>query len=529
MSTVNLITGPGEMHPWRWNAILGFAIILALYFAAATSNWSEVVVGGQYYFVDADCYSRMTRVVSILEGGPWSIRAHDFENWPVGTRPHTTAPLDLLIVSLALVFGLFEQTAANAADIAGAWISPLLGATMLVFLWVWSGWMRMRGRWMMLLVLAVSPVVVQAFKFGRPDHQSLVMLMLAAGLAAEVTMWRRPGVRSAVLWGAAWAVALWVSLFEPLIIFTVLLILRIALLRGAALAKNWRIGWLVWLGAYSLAVIADGWRVFPGEDPAIAEFFPRWASMLGELMPVPLFSGVWFAWAGFGLLILPVLLVVRILRERDRTALLWLVLGVGTFVLTAWQLRWASYFILIVGMSLPFVFEGFRRRTLLWCGAALVLSLWPVAAEWERLLYPSTATAQRLAEQQLENVQLRAVAEKMRATDAPGGFLAPWWLSPALAYWSGQPGLSGSSHQSLSGIADSSRFFLASDPVAAREILEERRVTFVVMDDPSRMLKTAARLLGVSPESATRPNQDFDGLQLTPVLDTGFYQLYRAD
>jgi hypothetical protein len=83
--------------------------------------------------------------------------------------------------------------------------------------------------------------------------------------------------------------------------------------------------------------------------------------------------------------------------------------------------------------------------------------------------------------------------------DASGAtpFLAPWWLSPALAYWSGQPGVAGSSHEGLPGIVDSARFYMAQDPVTAATILEQRQIAYVVVDDPDRILQTSAPILDV--------------------------------
>ena len=51
--------------------------------------------------------------------------------------------------------------------------------------------------------------------------------------------------------------------------------------------------------------------------------------------------------------------------------------------------------------------------------------------------------------------------------DQPGGILAPWWLSPGLLYFSGQPIVSGSSHCGISGIAASAR-------VLCHDVLDRR-------------------------------------------------------
>jgi len=74
-------------------------------------------------------------------------------------------------------------------------------------------------------------------------------------------------------------------------------------------------------------------------------------------------------------------------------------------------------------------------------------------------------------------------------------FLAPWWLSPSIAYWSGQPGVAGSSHESLNGIEDSARFFLSENLQEARAILEKRHVAWVFAYDSDRVAQNSAAIL----------------------------------
>src|SRR5262245_14487811 len=75
-------------------------LLLVLTLCARMHNRQEVFHDdGRIYFIEGDCYSRMTRAKMVTEG-QWIIRHHDFENAPLGTTPHTTAPMDWLIVGL---------------------------------------------------------------------------------------------------------------------------------------------------------------------------------------------------------------------------------------------------------------------------------------------------------------------------------------------------------------------------------------------------------------------------------------------
>jgi hypothetical protein len=75
-------------------------------------------------------------------------------------------------------------------------------------------------------------------------------------------------------------------------------------------------------------------------------------------------------------------------------------------------------------------------------------------------------------------------------------FLAPWWLSPSAASWSGQPAVAGSSHESLAGIVGSARFFLSADPDEAEAILRRNGVQWVLAYDGTRVAQNSAPLLG---------------------------------
>src|SRR5437763_16278980 len=97
---------------WRWFVIfLEIAILSALILATRCANYQEVFVAGNVYFTDADCYARMMRVRLCAEHPGLIVRHHKFENFPNGTTPHTTAPLDYLILALSKVLKPFVASA----------------------------------------------------------------------------------------------------------------------------------------------------------------------------------------------------------------------------------------------------------------------------------------------------------------------------------------------------------------------------------------------------------------------------------
>ncbi len=473
--------------PWdrlaRGGRALVFCGLLMLGVAGMLSRWGDVFADKDIYFLDPDCYSRMTRAALVLRGEGPSVRFHAFENAPDGIRTHTTAPLDWLIVAGSLFL--------PSLDLAGAWISPALGG---IFLALVAGWARRRKfGGAALAVLCFSPVVAHGFSIGRPDHQSLLMLLTGVALAAEWALWEEwHPRRMAWVSATAWALALWTSLFEPLILLAACLLLRSMVLGKRALQDAGRptVGFGLLLGAI---ILVDGLRL-PANNPEVRTFFARWATSIGELRPAG-WSGI-CGWLGWLAPIAPALLFWQGWRRRSRQACALAILCALLLGLTFWTARWGYFLALAYALALPVILGRFRHAWMAW--TVFVISLWPVAAAWERDLFPEGEARARQQETRMENVLLRSLVPAIQSLPE-GPLVAPWWLSPALAYWTGRPFVAGSSHESLPGIVFTARFYTETSPEKARQILSERRVIGVVSDDPRRILDTSRSLLGIGP------------------------------
>ena len=235
------------------------------------------------------------------------------------------------------------------------------------------------------------------------------------------------------------------------------------------------------------------------------------------------------AWTGWLLIPAPLLLGWNFYRTRDPLALIVLVLLAVVTALTGWQARWNPWLAAVFCLSLPWVLQTLRKAWVVW--TVFIISLWPVAAEWEQRLYPSPSEAARRGEKILEAAYLAQTAEFLRA-QSRGGVLAPWWISPALARQSGQPMVGGTSHQSLPGSIDTAHFYLADDEAIAAGQLQSRDVSYVVTDDPARVISTSSALLGVPPPAQPlitrlargRDIPDF----LEPVFANTFFRVYKV-
>jgi hypothetical protein len=515
------------MRIWHRSVIRGIVAVIEIFFLTALilatrcANYQDVFVGGNVYFVDADCYARMTRVRMCHAKPGLIVRHHDFENFPQGTTPHTTAPFDYLILALSLAIAAPRPAVAPYhLDLAGAFISPLLALFGGWFLWWWSRRMRFRYRWVTLVLYAISPILVHGTELGRPDHQSLAMLLVTIAICAEWSSQcdgpraiavNRPYLRTSGPWsivsGVAWGLAIWNSAYEALVVFLLLTVVSALENRQTLLAKSRRAGWLCFVLTIAIALLIER------RTPSLAIFhanaiFNNWAGTIGELAHVSPANPIWLRWCGYLLLLTPVLIWVRVRYQRDGAsgppgpqtgsavasgrALPIYVLLIATYFLTIWQARWGYFFALMFVLALPALLEPIRSRAAVWI--AFILSIFPILRDWDERLWPGEMQLASRMEQRNEAAQIRDLALNLQSTETRP-FLAPWWLSPSIAYWSGQPGVAGSSHESLSGIEDSARFFLSEDSQKAREILKKREAAWVLAYDTERVAQNSAAVL----------------------------------
>lgn len=512
---------------WIFESIF-LTCILALSFGAFTWNHESVFYDGNIYFADGDCYARMTRVRMIEESGLHSIRHHDFENYPTGTTPHTTMPMDALIAGLSQILRLFYD---NHLELAGAWISPLLGMATLLFLGIWSLKRKIPYRRLALFFFAISPILAQGFQVGRPDHQSLLIFLVAIALASEISCIQRNGGIWPYAAAMAWGLAFWVSLFEPIIILVLVLLCRglfWVLARASGSGKKMATGWLgplaVFSGILLLGIFLDGWRA-----ALFHPSFDRWALNIGELRPASL--RMLFSWCGWLLFVTPLLFLWKSFKNTNPFALLWFVLLMAMIGLTHHHCRWGYFLALVFCVSLPWFFAIFRSKVI-----ALVLftvSLWPIAGEWENILYPSEDAIRASAEKLADAITLRQSALHIRSRP-PGGVLAPWWLCPAIVWWSGHPCIGGSSHQSLPGIIDSCEFYLSQDRETARKIMEKHQIRYVFSYEPERITQNSCQILGVEAPLSSLASDLYNHPQKSPaglrlIFSNQFFKVFEQN
>jgi hypothetical protein len=453
---------------------------------------SEAPTGLRPWPVEADCYSQLARVQRILNGQGLVQNHFTVENWPEGLIPSTTAPFDYVILLLRAPLTVFT---AYPLDWAGALVSPILWLALVAF-WisVRAGSLNRVGRSVLIIAMALVPALVWATAFGRPRHQSLIVALLAAALVAEYERWvpdasRRWPIAAGILWGFL----CWTSLYEPLFVVVLLVVFNFVARRRESPAFGISFG-IVML----LALLIEGVHVFV-PPPELRPVLTRWLEFIAEMRGMDdhefinaiTFSGapemsLWDIPSFIVLIFLP-WMAYALWRGKNLTDrfVMGLAIFIGAFAL--FEKRWLPYASLAEIVLLARYFQAAPLHwTRLLPGAALLLNLG--VANYEQVATGRTDPPNQ------PSPELALIAQSI---DQPGGILAPWWLSPGLLYFSGQPIVSGSSHCGITGIVASARFFATTSWAQAVQILRERKVRWVVVwDEP----KYVYPLLGSSQE-----------------------------
>src|SRR5438552_12487495 len=503
---------------WRVRQRFGFLaeiiFIGTLVLVTRCANYGDVFFGGQINFIDADCYSRMTRARICFEQPGAIVRRHDFENFPNGISPHTTAAFDYLIVALAAALMPLSK---NAVDLAGAIVSPLLSIALGIFLCWWTRKMRLRFRWGSLILYGASPMLAHGFALGRPDHQSLLIALITIALCAERTLTHESSQSWSIVSGASWALALWVSLYEPV----GLLVIVVAFRARDMMKRERRMGWIVFAVVLAVAFIIER-RIPAWPNWEFGGALRNWSATVGELAHVSLASTIWFNWCGWLLLLAPILLWPKWNRN---TPLFLIALLMTAFALTIVQARWSYFFLMIFAMLVPQILSVLRNPLI--ATTIFIVALFPIAQSWDHLFADEELT--RRAENKIEQLELRAMSSQIDSA-----FIAPWWFSPALSYWSRRPGVGGSSHESIGGIVETARFFETQDAEVTKQILDRQNVRWIVSYDADRVAQNSAQIVG-NPvlQNALCYRLDRRASEVPPFLrliaQTGHFKLFRTE
>lgn len=455
--------------------------------------------------VEADCYSQLARVQRILQGQGLIQNHFKVENWPEGIVPSTTAPFDYVILLLYAPLTLFTR---HPLDWAGALVSPALWVG-LVFFWTLfrSREFNLAGRALFLIGSAALPAFIWATACGRPRHQSLILALMAMGLTAEYERWRielTPKRAWNIFAGIVWGLACWTSLFEPSVVVAVLVLFNLVVRRreNPAFLLSFEIVML-------LTLLVEGVHIFI-PPPEYHEALQRWWGTIAEMRGMDFKS--FMEQMTLIALTLPFVAWRLWIRTGDRKTDRFLVLLTAfLIILTVFQRRWIYY----ASLGELFLIVRYCQNSPFRWTRLVVMAIF--------LIGLADAGYTQVGASRTVNQPSLQLARIARSIDEPGGIMAPWWLSPGLLYFSGQPIVSGSSHCGISGIVAGAKFFTATNWAEAERILRERQARWIVVFDDQAYVYP---VLNVEREILGLPDYTEDS---KAEADTTVWQILVAD
>lgn len=161
---------------------------------------------------DSDCYLRLLRVEALHDGGPWYDPVVPRINPPYGQTSHWTRPFDVLLLLGALPISLFTDFR-TALFWWGVVSGPvLMFATIIALQWATRPILGRKGSLAVGFLYLGQTTLWACFQPGRPDHQTLLILLFALSIGLTLRMIVEPlDSRVCCMAGAVSALAMWVS------------------------------------------------------------------------------------------------------------------------------------------------------------------------------------------------------------------------------------------------------------------------------------------------------------------------------
>ena len=505
------------MYGAWWGRAIGWVLTVCWIIAVRMRYAGQLVASGGVLF-DVEGFARMCRVSRLFGTGLWVLKRNDHEGWPLGVDGAGSTLSDHLLWVVAWAIrctGMAIERVderlgvvlrAGALDYGGGLFSLLVGLSVAgAMLW----WVRRQefGRFGFVgwLIFISLPPLVFATRFAALDESVFGLLFLCWALIFADTGWCSSGWR-AVVGGAMAGASLWVA---PR--FAGPVILLIMTLRGLRSGSRkgvvdslgwWAVGVVLVLGC---ACWLDGaaWC-----QPLVSSGAGRWHDTLGLWRRVEEGGAPWL-WFG-GMVLIPCLaLVFGMSGFPERALNLFRSVAALAAIVASWAMPvWAPVAVVLVLMCAPAAVRGSKKivgdvryrmllqgrgvRRLCAVGAAM-LFFWPIARWWDGWLYPSDHRATEALEYREEMAQLRRVAHGLRGGEVQP-FLAPWYLSPAVCYWSMQPAVSSFTLMNPEGLEFAVKFYSSPDPSGLRDALFARGVRWIICDAPDRFERNVRRL-----------------------------------
>jgi hypothetical protein len=187
-------------------------LLVSVHVGLVLSGFSPVLTGEM---PDTDAYTRILRVLDLINGQDWFDSTMMRMNAPYGDVLNWTRPLDVLMIAVAWPFHALGQAWPQAVYNGGIILPPLLHILFAVsVVWMAAPLLPARSGPLLLLLVAVQPLVLIYNIAGRPDHQTLLFICTAITLGYALRVLERKalsGLHAGFIAGLWTGFGLWVS------------------------------------------------------------------------------------------------------------------------------------------------------------------------------------------------------------------------------------------------------------------------------------------------------------------------------
>ena len=180
--------------------------------------YNQIVLSKGVEVIGTDTFMRLVRVEALHDTGAWYDSMVQRNNAPYGDELHWTRSLDIILYIPAFISQIWTDFSIGLYT-WGIWLGPVFGSLALMLLFkVPDHLVALKTKPYLFLLFMTQPVTLEMFKFGRPDHHSLMLVVFLVWLNLVLKsllseMRKREYIAIAVIM----AMAIWISV-ESLIL-----------------------------------------------------------------------------------------------------------------------------------------------------------------------------------------------------------------------------------------------------------------------------------------------------------------------
>ncbi len=199
-------------------SMLILLIAIVFFIGIQYTLYNQTVLSKGVEVIGTDTFMRLVRVEELHRTGAWYDSVVQRSNAPYGDELHWTRSLDIILYIPAWISQLITDFS-YGLYVWGIWLGPILGSAALIALFkVHDDLISLKIKPYLFLLFMTQPVTLEMFKFGRPDHHSLMLVVFLVWVNLVMKSFLDTVTnKEHIAIGIAMAISIWISV-ESLIL-----------------------------------------------------------------------------------------------------------------------------------------------------------------------------------------------------------------------------------------------------------------------------------------------------------------------